>query len=281
VWAEQLKRKVRHILVASRVTGPVTHNCDLCVVVALQDTELKALLRLPWSWDISDIVNDGTIYYKGTYKRNGASKLVYAAASPRMGMTAAAVLTTKMICTFRPQYVAMAGITAGIRGSCEIGDIIAADPSWDYGSGKHHLNNGASVFSPAPHQIGLNSLVRGKLGLMCTDFSALAEIREGWRGPKPKSALSMHLGPVASGAAVLQDPSIAADIKQQHRKLVGVEMETYGAFAAVDESPHPQPKAFSLKSVCDFADDMKNDDFQGYAAYTSANALQVFIEKYL
>lgn len=54
-----------------------------------------------------------------------------------------------------------------------------------------------------------------------------------------------------------------------------------GVFAAVEESLLPQPEAFSLKSVCDFADDEKDDRFQAYAAYTSANALRLFVEKYL
>jgi hypothetical protein len=55
-----------------------------------------------------------------------------------------------------------------------------------------------------------------------------------------------------------------------------------------DETPpHPQnaglprPTPFVLKSVCDFADPDKIDDMQAYAAYTSAKALEVFVQKYL
>jgi nucleoside phosphorylase len=58
-------------------------------------------------------------------------------------------------------------------------------------------------------------------------------------------------------------------------------MEAYAVFAASDEAPLPQPKAFVLKGVCDFADDEKNDSLQSYAAYTSASALRALVETYL
>ena len=70
-------------------------------------------------------------------------------------------------------------------------------------------------------------------------------------------------------------------IRGQHRKTLGVEMETYGMFVAAEESPEPQPRCFSLKSVCDFADPSKDDAHQAYAAYTSAAALRAFCEGYL
>jgi nucleoside phosphorylase len=68
---------------------------------------------------------------------------------------------------------------------------------------------------------------------------------------------------------------------QQHRKLLGIEMESYGVLAAAEESPRPQPIAFAIKSVCDFADLEKSDSFQHYAAYTSAEVLRRLVEEYL
>jgi len=109
----------------------------------------------------------------------------------------------------------------------------------------------------------------------------LDEIRRDWPGEEPSTPLRMHLGPVASGAAVLEDPRYTELIQAQHRKLMGIDMETYAVLAAADECPLPQPKAFSIKSVCDFADPSKGDSHRNYAAYTSAAALRIFIERYL
>jgi nucleoside phosphorylase len=90
----------------------------------------------------------------------------------------------------------------------------------------------------------------------------------------------MHIGPIASGSAVVADESVLPAILEQQRQLIGLEMEAYGLMAAA-HAASPKPIAFVLKSVCDFASAKKDDRFQAYAAYTSANALRVFLEKYI
>jgi hypothetical protein len=54
-------------------------------------------------------------------------------------------------------------------------------------------------------------------------------------------------------------------------------METFGVYYAADHSPEPQTKAISIKSVPDYGDGTKNDKFQKYAAYISANFIYQFI----
>lgn len=58
-------------------------------------------------------------------------------------------------------------------------------------------------------------------------------------------------------------------------------METYGVFVAADEAPSPKPLVFSMKSVVDFGDGLKDDHYQKYAAYTSARSLKHFVEHHL
>ena len=90
----------------------------------------------------------------------------------------------------------------------------------------------------------------------------------------------MHIGPIATGSAVQAD-SRTVEILVQHRKAIGLEMEAYGVMAAAHEAPLPDVKSFVMKSVSDFADSDKKDEFQTYAAYSSATALRVFAENYL
>jgi len=116
---------------------------------------------------------------------------------------------------------------------------------------------------------------------MKDDAENLDSIRRSWKGTSVDSVLRMHLGPVASGAAVLADNKTVAGIVNQNRKLLAVDMETYGVYAACQEATIPQPKAFSMKSICDFADKNKSDDHQRYASFTSASAMKSFVEKYL
>jgi hypothetical protein len=49
----------------------------------------------------------------------------------------------------------------------------------------------------------------------------------------------------------------------------------------VHEASLPTPSNFAFKSVCDFADEDKDDLMQEYAAYTSSAALKIFVEQFL
>ena len=285
-WCEQLQRKVRHIQVVERDVAANAalpqYQVDLCIVTALPKPELAAVLDLPWSWSPFDRAHDTTNYYVGHYQKAGNAVKVVAASAPRMGMPAAGVLSMKMIEYFRPRYLAMAGILAGMRGGSEPGDIVVADPSWDYGSGKRARKDGKSLFAAEPHQIALDPFLRAKFQKMSQDKNIFDDIRKSYSGSSNiKSVLSMKVGPVGSGAAVIADATVTDEVLMQHRKLVGIEMEAYGVFAAGRECTLPQPKVFALKSVCDFGDEEKNYSWQHYAAFTSAQALRIFVEKYL
>ena len=186
-----------------------------------------------------------------------------------------------MVHYFRPRWLCMCGIAAGVRGKVNLGDILAADPSWDWGSGKQDIRDGKSHFSPSPNQIPIETGIRAKLKRYSRDAALLATIRAGWPATKPDSALRLHVEPVASGAAVLADRAYVDFINEQQRKFVGVEMELYGMYVAGENCSKPRPATFALKSVCDFADEKKCDEYQAYAAYTSARFLYEFATREL
>ncbi|MEE4961393.1 response regulator [Pseudomonas alliivorans] len=280
-WLVQLKRKVMHIIRNNQSSNEQhLHSADICILTALYKPELTAVLRLPWEWEDYIVEGDPTQYHRGYVMTRDGRLSVVAAHSSRMGMPAAAVLSMKMVSTFRPRYLVMAGITAGIVGRVEPGDIIAADPSWDYGSGKKTKSDTGPFFQPSPHQLSLDPFIKSKLQRLSHDNAALNAIRLEWPVHTPP-LLSLHIGPLASGSSVLEDPEITTGIQGQHRKVLGIEMEAYSVFAAAIDSPDPQPSVLVMKSVCDFADSHKSDDYQDYASYTSAKAVQCFFEKYL
>ena len=280
-WIEPLQRKVKYLLLAAENKESVEYGADLCIVTALQVPEHRAVLDLPWNWSLVDTPNDVTNFHSGTFHCGDRQKRVIAACSVRMGMPAAAVLATKAIYNFRPRILAMTGIAAGFKGECNIGDVIVGDPVWDYGSGKWAARGSKTVFEIAPHQIPLNAMIRSKFELLAQDSVALGRIKSAWRGPTPETTLKVIVAPTASGSAVRGDGKVVSEVKAQHRKAVSIDMEAYGVMAAAHQSPVPETRAIVAKSICDFADDKKNDDFQAYAAYTSASVLREFAERYL
>jgi nucleoside phosphorylase len=280
-WEETLSRKVEHIIASKTGETKAEFDVDLCVLTALDDPELNAVLALDWKWQQRRFDGDGTVYHEGSTIGLKVSVRVVAASAARMGLVASAVLATKMTMRFRPRYLAMVGIAAGVKDKVEIGDVLAADPCWNYESGKRHVKDGARTFSPEPHQVAPDNIVRGSLSALARDQEALDELRRGWKAERLNRSPALRIGPVASGAAVLQDSSIVAEILTQNRKTIGVEMESYSIFVAAAEAPHPQPRTFSMKAVCDFADELKNDNHQAYAAYASAGALRLLVERHL
>ena len=80
---------------------------------------------------------------------------------------------------------------------------------------------------------------------------------------------------MASGAAVVAHKAMFDELVARQRDVLAVEMEAYGLFAAALGSGKPRPRCLVVKAVSDFADKKKNDDFQPYAAFASAN---VFLE---
>ncbi|WP_445219608.1 hypothetical protein ACKWRH_05310 [Bradyrhizobium sp. Pa8] len=78
---------------------------------------------------------------------------------------------------------------------------------------------------------------------------------------------------------MLADEKIIESLKsQQNRKLLGIDMESYGVMAAGSEVSAPRPEALIIKGVSDFADSAKNDAYRHYAAYASAGILRLLVE---
>jgi nucleoside phosphorylase len=258
-------------------------NTDLAIVCALGTPELAAVLNdaSGWIWQQKVLPYDPTIYFESELELENKRLKVVAAASSRMGMAAAAVATSKLISVFRPRFLAMAGIAAGVPNRVNYGDIIVADPVWDWGSGKWIAQDDDLKFQSSPHQLDLDARVRNQFRILASDVETLAGIKKSYVGPKPATELRLHVGPLASGASVLADGQTMSLILEQNRNLLGVDMEAYGVLAAVYESTLPRPTAFVAKSVVDFADSKKSDEFHEYAAHTSASIIRLFAHRYM
>jgi nucleoside phosphorylase/CheY-like chemotaxis protein len=273
-WSEQLRSRVEHVIAArSHKHAGESYRSELAIICAVDDPEMASVKRLPCGWKVTAVPGDATVYYQGSTTRSGERVMAHAASCSRMGMPAAAILAMKVIHAFRPKYLAMVGIAAGVFGKANPGDVLAVDPSWDYGSGEHYRVDGEPRFAAAPHQIPLDVELRSRIKLLSEDDQVLAKIRADWPGDKPDFPLKIRVGPVASGAAVVADEDRLGQVGDQHRQLLGVEMEAYSIFAAAVECSAPRPIPVAIKSVCDFGDGNKDDRYQRYAAYTSAQVL--------
>ncbi|HFQ7086730.1 TPA: hypothetical protein ACHSON_002239 [Raoultella planticola ATCC 33531] len=251
---------------------------DLAIICALQTPELDAVLRLPWNWGVSRPIDDLIFVRDGWFISDNKKITVVAVYASRMGMIATALKSFAVISILRPKVIGMTGICAGVKDKVNIGDVLFADPAWDFQSGKRVKDKGNTSFSIAPHQLVPCYTIRCHIEQLKTDSDFLKEISSTYE-KECKFSTNIVLGPVASGSAVLADGDTIKEIKEQQRDLVGVEMEIYGLYSAAYNSS-PQPKFFALKGVCDFADPDKVDAAQHYAAYASSKVMQKLFETY-
>ena len=283
-WRKKLKRKVIWLYEAKKELeaekermaekANMGYQYDIAIITAAE-VEFQAVLALELDWKEESVPGDPQLYYTAEATENGEKKRLLLARQKYMGMPAASALVTRILAAFRPKCVCMVGITGGKKGEVRIGDLIVADESWDYGSGKWKESDGNLLFLPEPHSIPLPPALHA---FFTRDFSQeLWTIRNQWNktaAVEKSLDIRLHLGALASGAAVIQNDQILRQYIEPHqRKVLGIDMETYGVYYACENAPQPAPRFLSVKSVSDYVDADKNDKDQKYCAYVSARFL--------
>ena len=214
-----------------------------------------------FDWKDLRIDGDDQPYKEAFLEKGGKSLRIISGQQDEMGMTASATLTTKMIHLFVPEYVIMPGIAAGTK------NILG------YSNGKYVSPNEAEIvfgeigFNPRPTMVKITG-------------DHLTQIQKYLQSGRIE--FYVHSGPLASGTAVVANTSIIKkQINSSFKDTEGVEMEGYGVAYAVSHALNPKPHTIIAKSVCDFADERKNDIYQKFAAYTSCGFIKELLENVL
>ena len=96
--------------------------------------------------------------------------------------------------------------------------------------------------------------------------------------PLRDEALRIHVGAIATGPSVVEDPEIFERLRKIVRTTIGLEMEgtAIGALARRFEK-----RSIVVKAVQDHADGDKDDAFRAFACRASATFLLAFLEKHV
>lgn len=279
-WQGPLREAVNYLIEKDAppyISDGHTFHTDLAIFVALEDEELNSIRQLNGNWRERRIPHDNSRYFEGRFKGEDGELSVVAVAAPKMGMPSAAAIATKLIAAYRPRYIAITGICAGVRGKVELGDILIADPCFDWGSGKWIRDESNELrFRPAPYPWRLNGNIRTAIKTLGESTEVLKKMYADYADWRPSKLPEVKIEAMASGGSVLQVGKLMDDVREQHKNLIGVEMESYAVFTAAEYASEPRPICFSIKAVCDFGDEDKNDNAHNYAAYISAEFLYQF-----
>lgn len=171
----------------------------------------------------------------------------------------------------------MVGIAAGIARSDMAeqiyGDVVVADMIWNYTSGK--------FVNPERTDIRFGNVgFISRPAVVKTDAELLEYVRKA--AASPENQCHIHIGLMATGSAVVTNREIVnKQIYTMYRETIGLDMEAYGVVYATQNATTPRPKALVIKSVCDYANNEKSDQYQKFAAYTSCEFAKLLIEKFL
>lgn len=282
-WEKELLDRVKVALtIVSNTTVRRTYDYDIAVICALAE-EIEYISEMLEDVKDLEIEYDDDWYRTGTFIKDGQKIRVVFSNANQMGMIAATALATKMINHFAPRYLVMTGITGGTkRDKMNYGDVIIASCSWDYRAGKDIRKEGEKYHLNTIDSKNVDATLISYCRRLQTDTEKLRVIWDGFKnGTKPETNLKVLIGPIVSGASVVTDPDIVKDVlDNQHRDVLGIEMEIYGVYYAASWGMNPKPKFIAMKSVSDFADQGKADDYHKYASYTSAKVFEVLAKEY-
>ncbi len=265
-WKSKFIAKIKYISKLSTEYKPINMNKVDTAIIATVDDEYHALNMLPICWDDIRIPGDPLMYSKGTLS-NG--KTILKVKLPEMGMSAASHVTTKIIELFEPKWIVMIGICGGNKDEVNLGDVIVADRTWDYGSGKiKRGEDGGATFSALPNQICIDANLRADIE---RNAEIITNIYTDWNTKYRDNKISVvKIGAITSGSAVVANREIIEKVvESQYRKVLAIDMETYGVYFACQNSGK-SVKFISIKSVSDLTDTKKDDSYHDYCSYVSA-----------
>lgn len=251
------------------------YGCD-AVILTAAEVETQLIHGVFDGFQKLKMPGDQQVYFKTAIEDHEGHEIrIISAQQEVLGMTAASMLATKTAFLFRPKYLMMCGIAGGIGDQakqCQ-GDVIVPDVVWDYTTGKYvgvdetEIRFGDIGFLPRPVSIK-------------TDKEILRLVRESVE--RKDMEYHVHIGPLACGNCVVANEEIVnIQIKPLFSHTIGLDMESYSVYYAAQNALDPKPKPIVIKSICDFANSEKDDKFQKFAAYNSAQYARYLLENIL
>lgn len=280
-WEGKLERKIQYLLNSkNRLQQNPDYDYDVAIINALPEPEHSVMMEVfGGDWKQEEFVGDkcDSFFTKSLENNDGEKIRIVSVPQPQMASIASSALTAKMLYHYRPRYLFMTGIAAAVNpNECSLGDIMVASECWDAASGKYK----DGLFHPDPRHLNVDPAMLNIFSNVKRNKKLLKDITAASEFAKEKELedVRIHIGQMASVPAVIAMEEKIKEISAHARKLMGIEMETYGVYYAAAHSVEPRPKFWaSIKSVSDYATVEKGDNFQDYASYTSAALLKHII----
>lgn len=253
---------------------------DVCLVCALEE-EVRALIEVLGSSYACAIAERSSVRYQYPYRfatiknEKGEPLSLHIIWPEQFGPAPMIQCLNDMLAEYRPRIAVMTGICAGDARHVQLGDLVVAQRTFAYDTGKYTLGEqDRTVHKHDVTTYQLDPNVWKFLKLFDTWKPLVAAL------PRPSptnSSVRRHIEPMASSSAVHADNPFP-DVQVPLRGAIALDMESE-AFSRT-MSRHLLPWLV-VKGVCDYADQNKNDRYHDYAARASAVYALSFLRAYV
>jgi nucleoside phosphorylase len=196
------------------------------------------------------------------------------------GQATSASRTQSLISWFRPRIAIMSGYCGGVASKVNLGDLCFFDSAapWDYGKWEEIRDKEGRLvserFSSRPNALGLSGKtvrnIARELVSKNGDFTQdeMRKIHE--LAPTESLFPKVQLTHAASGSAVVANDRIIELIQNLNGAIKAVDMESYGFYDACLNTFVRKPQFICVKSVSDYCNGEKGDDYHSVCSYMSA-----------
>lgn len=271
-WKDSLGHKIRDI--QSRSTAKI--DLDFLIVCALEE-ERQGFASTEIELIATAVVSKLNI----CYARIGGQKPLTGAILrlSQMGLIASTYEIALAMNLFRTKVLCMSGICAGFEENARLGQLIVPSPCWEYQAGKWSSNG----FEIAPQQIPLSASTKAIVDHVISQENFLRYVEEGVRSGSARPGIQSIpvLAPFGTGSAVIANTKRLVHIKQQHRKIAGLDMEVFGLYYVAHAIGTDIEHYFAIKCVVDLANRAKADNLHNYGCVVSARATERILRQLL
>jgi nucleoside phosphorylase/CheY-like chemotaxis protein len=291
-WAREISNKIIYIASALQNGAAFRLNSfdyDLLVVTARHESEFVPVKRALFG-------EAGAGLGHPLWKRQGSffGTLRLAECEPQraallcvgeMGLAPTAAIASQAISLLRPRVVVMLGMCAGFQAkSVKVMDVLVARSSACWQEGKMYERAGASEIellgkirgcSPnfadlIDRQIEMNSEALNNVLTTCSESDEYLSLKEGEGAIAIPDVPTVRTGLIVSGSAVVADTKVTEEVLKRFPLAIGLEMEIFGLYTAVENSVGRRPDFVAIKTAADFGNSGKKDSAQKLASRLSA-----------
>eukprot|EP00053_Salpingoeca_punica_P024399 m.13097 g.13097 ORF g.13097 m.13097 type:complete len:430 (+) comp6749_c0_seq1:47-1336(+) len=232
------------------------------LLVVINETELAETLQAMSKNDVFEAQVVGYIVYFGDLDGTAVSVARFGVGVDSLN---GLMLGLPKVCDeLKPSCIINVGVAFGKGGKQRLGDVLVSRFVICYDQNERHGVAG-NDFRGAKHEVSQEAL------------AAAQGAQVGWlKKRSDESRCEVHVGPLLSGQALVDNPQFKAELLTRHSEAIGGEMEGQGISSV---ALHRYVPWIVIKGICDWGDGTKNKVWQPFAAHVAVSFVTQVVKR--